>query len=250
MSHLGRWLSALVDGELAGEERDRVLNHIAGCEACRQETNAMRALKRRLTALGETSADSAIAGRLIELGQGDQAAAASTRQGSLSARPSQLGLAERGPRQIILGLRMAAGSAGGALLAIGAFAFLLGNTDSQPPAPKVTPSVDSYLLQHTRDAGETPAGSGPATGAAPAPAASQGSAAAGPGLPSPEQFSRRLAVLVGPAGAGPVASAAARPVASAAASQAAASPAAASPAAASPGAARAPAPHGASHSSR
>ena len=240
MSHLGRWLSALVDGELDGEERDRVLNHIAGCEACRQETNAMRALKRRLTALGDTSDDSAIAGRLIELGRGDQPAEAGPMHGALSTRPSQLGLAERGPRQIMQGLRMAAGSAGGALLAIGLFAFLLGNTDSQPPAPKVTPSVDSYLLQHTRDAGEAPAGSVPVTRAAQAPAASRGYAAAAPGLPSPEQFSRRLAVLAGVASPGPVASAAARPVASAAAS----------PAAATRGAARAPDLRVASHSPR
>jgi len=237
VSHLGRWLSALVDGELDGEERDRVLNHIAGCGACRQETNAMRALKRRLTALGETSADSAIAGRLIELGRSDQAVPASAVHGSMPSRSSQLGLADRGPRQIRHSLRMAAGSAASALLAIGLCAFLLGNTDSQPPAPKVTPSVDSYLLQHTYDAGEAPAGSGPVTGAAQAPAGSQGSPATAPGMPSREQFSRRLAVMVGPAS--PVASAAASPVASSAAS----------PVAATPGA-RAPAPHVASHSSR
>jgi hypothetical protein len=247
VSHLGRWLSALVDGELDGEERDRVLNHIAGCEACRQETNAMRALKRRLTALGGTSDDSAIAGRLIELGRGDHAAA-DPMHGALSTRPSQLGLAERGPRQIVQGLRMAAGSAGGALLAIGLFAFLLGNTDAQPPAPKVTPSVDSYLLQHTRDAGEAPAGSVPVSGATQAPVASRGYAAAAPGLPSSGQFSRQLAVLAGVASAGPVASAAARPVTSAAASPVAS--ASASPAAASPGAAHAPDLRVASHSSR
>jgi hypothetical protein len=244
VSHLGRWLSALVDGELDGEERDRVLNHVAGCEACRQETNAMRALKRRLTALGDTSADSAIAGRLIELGRGDQVAS-SAMHASAPTRPFPLGLTERGPRPIRQGLRMAAGSAGGALLAIGVFAFLLGSTDAQPPAPKVTPSVDSYLLQHTRDAGETPAGSVPVTGAWPAPAGDRSSAAAGPGLPSPEQFSRRLAVLVGTASAGPVASAAASPVASASASAV-----ASSPAAATPGAVRAPDSHAASHSSR
>src|SRR5215472_9859398 len=66
MSHLGRWLSAQVDGELDGIERDRVLNHLAGCEACRREANALRALKRRMTSLGESAADAAIARRLIE----------------------------------------------------------------------------------------------------------------------------------------------------------------------------------------
>jgi putative zinc finger protein len=243
VSHLGRWLSALVDGELNGEERDRVLNHIAGCEACRQETNAMRALKRRLTALGETSADSAIAGRLIELGRSDQSAPVGAVHSSLSKQRSQLDLAApRGPRQIVQGLRMAAGSAGSALLAIGIIAFLLGNTDSDPPAPKVTPSVDSYLLQHTRDAGEAPAGSGPVTGATQPPAGQQSAAVTEPGLPNPEQFSRRLALLLGPASPGPLTSAAAspRPVTSAVAS----------PAASTPAAVRAPATHVAGHYSR
>ncbi len=62
MTHLGRWLSAQVDGELDGIERDRVLNHLAGCDACREEAVALRVLKRRMVALGEAGADSAIAG--------------------------------------------------------------------------------------------------------------------------------------------------------------------------------------------
>ena len=47
MNHLGRWLTALVDGELDLQERDRVLNHLAGCQPCLREANAMRALKRQ-----------------------------------------------------------------------------------------------------------------------------------------------------------------------------------------------------------
>jgi Putative zinc-finger len=157
VSHLGRWLSALVDGELEGTERDRVLNHVAGCTACRQEANAMRALKRRLTALGDTCAESSIAGRLIEFARGDQAIQASGifRAASLPAEASgpQPG---RGGRQGP-GWKIATGSATSALLAIGAIAFLLGNAGGQPPAPKVVPSVDSYLLQHSYDAGQAPA---------------------------------------------------------------------------------------------
>src|SRR5262249_15002023 len=72
MSHLGRWLSALVDGELDPAERDRVLNHLAGCRSCLREANEMRALKRRLTALGDSSDDGAIAGRMIELVRSEQ----------------------------------------------------------------------------------------------------------------------------------------------------------------------------------
>jgi Putative zinc-finger len=159
VSHLGRWLSALVDGELDGTERDRVLNHVAGCTACRQEANAMRALKRRLTALGDTCAETSIAGRLIELARGDEAnpAGAVFRAAALPAGPSgpQPG---RGARHLRPGWKIATGSATSALLAIGAVAFVLGTASGQPPAPKVIPSVDSYLRQHSYDAGQAPAG--------------------------------------------------------------------------------------------
>jgi anti-sigma factor RsiW len=35
VSHLGHRLSALIDGELDGDDRDRVLMHLARCEPCR-----------------------------------------------------------------------------------------------------------------------------------------------------------------------------------------------------------------------
>ena len=204
MSHLGRWLSALVDGELEGEERDRVLNHVAGCTGCRQEANAMRALKRRLTSLADTSAEPAIAGRLIEL-----------------AWTGQLGeddcdLAEPAPssagRALRPGMRLLAASAGSALAAVGVMAFLLGSTGS-PHAPKVTPSVDSYLLQHSYDAGQAPASSDPAS--APASGHRHGAQVAGPALGRPGQFGPGPAAALAGSGAaaspGPSSSAAAIP---------------------------------------
>jgi hypothetical protein len=157
VSHLGRWLSALVDGELDGTERDRVLNHVAGCTACRQEANAMRALKRRLTALGDTCAESSIAGRLIELARGDQAIPAGGIFGAAALPAEVFGPQPgRGGRHRP-GWKIAAGSATSALLTIGAIAFVLGNAGGPPPAQKVVPSVDSYLLQHSYDAGQAPA---------------------------------------------------------------------------------------------
>lgn len=165
MSHLGRWLSALVDGELDGVERDRVLNHVAGCDACRQEANAMRALKRRLTALGETSAESAIASRLMELARGDEDSAAGSVRSSARRPTAELGpVAVRVPHQIRPAWKVAAGSAGSALMVIAFAAFLLGSGSSGPPAPKITPSVDSFMLQHIHDAGQEPAGAVGGTG--------------------------------------------------------------------------------------
>lgn len=165
MNHLGRWLSALVDGELDGIERDRVLNHVAGCAACRQEVNAMRALKRRLTALGDMCAEAPIAGRLIELATSDEGPADVARLGATSWSDASVDPpSSRGFRQIRPGWKIATGSVTSAL-AIGIIAFALGNVGAEPPAPKITPSVDSYLLQHSFDAGQQPAGSTSSTGA-------------------------------------------------------------------------------------
>ncbi|NYV76773.1 anti-sigma factor, partial [Streptomyces sp. UH6] len=43
--HLGDRLSALVDGELGHEARERVLAHLATCGRCRVEAEAQRRLK-------------------------------------------------------------------------------------------------------------------------------------------------------------------------------------------------------------
>jgi anti-sigma factor RsiW len=67
MSHLGRRLSALIDGELGDAERDQAHAHLVSCEACRAEAAALRTLKRRVHGLGEAPADSALTRRLIAL---------------------------------------------------------------------------------------------------------------------------------------------------------------------------------------
>lgn len=56
MSCLGERLTALVDGELGHEERDRALAHLAGCAHCRAEADGMRKLKGRLRGLAESPA--------------------------------------------------------------------------------------------------------------------------------------------------------------------------------------------------
>ena len=48
MSHLGDRLSALVDGELDGAERDRAHAHLASCEQCRTEAAELRMLKQSI----------------------------------------------------------------------------------------------------------------------------------------------------------------------------------------------------------
>ena len=184
MTHLGRWLSALVDGELDAVERDRVLNHVAGCDSCRKEANAMRALKRRLTALGDASDEPAIASRLIELAREEPVPA-----GALPwAAPRGIACARRtadwGSGVLARTWRLAAASAGACLVTIGMLAFMLGNGETRPPVPKITPSVDSYRMQHIFDAGQHPAGSGRAASNPPATPGSGPGLAAGQAGPS------------------------------------------------------------------
>ena len=51
MSHLHQKVSALVDGELTGAARQRAINHVRKCAACRQELDETLALKARLSGL-------------------------------------------------------------------------------------------------------------------------------------------------------------------------------------------------------
>jgi hypothetical protein len=257
VNHLGRWLSALVDGELDGTERDKVLNHVAGCAACRQEANAMRALKRRLTALGDTSAESPIAGRLIELAHTEQGIPARGPFGGAASWSATFDPPpSRGVRQGRPGWKIATGSATSALLAIGVIAFLLGNVSGEPPAPKVTPSVDSYLMQHNFDAGQEPAWSTPAGGAA-ASGGQPGSARYWAQQAIPARLDPRrpgsvqLGVLAKPIGSAGGTAPTAGPIASAPASPSPVSSATASPAASAPASHdRSPHKHSASRSTK
>ena len=157
MSHLGHRLSALIDGELDGVERDRVVVHLAGCDTCREDAVALRTLKRRMNALGEAAADSALTRRLMGLAQPSGAAL----QGG-QARWSQLAAAgsfpSHGGRELRPSWYVAFGATAAVLVGVGTAAFLAGGSREQPE-PRVTPAVDTYVLQHDLMTGVVPAGS-------------------------------------------------------------------------------------------
>jgi negative regulator of sigma E activity len=168
MSHLGQRISALIDGELSDTERDRVLTHIAGCDECRQEAVALRALKQRMHSLGEAMVDAALTGRLMAMAMPPDGR-------PWTARPPWR------PRAASPAARMlTAGILASTVAGLGAAAFFAGG-ELPATGPKVTPAVDTFLVQHaivTGDLPMTPASgtAGAAAGAAPAAGTSRATA--------------------------------------------------------------------------
>jgi anti-sigma factor RsiW len=186
VTHLGQRLSALIDGELDGSERERVLVHMTRCDSCRDEVAALRMLKRRMSALGEAAsgAGAGLTGRLIGL------SALASLQGRDDAEPPSPGplrdrpvggLPGRGPGspEQRAGRVFLAGSLAIFLAGLGTAAVIAGG-ESQPQAPTlpVTPSVDVMVFSPSRGGG--PAGDRP--GASPASLRSRlGAASSHPG---------------------------------------------------------------------
>lgn len=69
MGHLGERLTALIDGELGNAERDRALSHLAACDSCRAEADALRRLKRRIGALTDPRPSGDLMTALFELSE-------------------------------------------------------------------------------------------------------------------------------------------------------------------------------------
>lgn len=68
-NHLGDRLSALVDGELDHDARERALVHLAHCSSCRAEADAQRAVKRLLAGTPVPDQPAGAAARLLALAE-------------------------------------------------------------------------------------------------------------------------------------------------------------------------------------
>jgi anti-sigma factor RsiW len=170
MTHLGQRLSALIDGELDGSERERVLVHMARCGSCRDEVASLRMLKRRMNALGEAAAGAGLTGRLMSLSElmglddprlsggmspGETTWPPLAPAGSWPVRehPGQgataAGHASRPDQRT--GRYFLAGSVAVFLAGLGTAAFIVGGEpQAKAPAPPVTPSIDVLVFpQHT-----------------------------------------------------------------------------------------------------
>jgi anti-sigma factor RsiW len=153
MSHLGDRLSALVDGELHGAERDRAYAHLASCEQCRTEAAELRALKRKLRGLiAGAPAEAAMTRRLIAMtGPG----------GPLPPRRRLLRPAARreirrpGPRGPVRRRYLVLGTVS-LVVGLGTAAFTVGGSGQAAPGPRITPPVEMYSVEHAITTGEVP----------------------------------------------------------------------------------------------
>lgn len=172
MTHLGQRLSALIDGELDGSERERVLVHMSRCDSCRDEVAALRMLKRRMSALGEAAggAGAGLTGRLIGLsalaGLRDQQSPDPPQSGTAQhpGHGSYPGREQSTPEQRA-GRYFLAGSLVVFLAGLGTAAFIAGG-ESPPQAPTVpvSPSVDVMVFSNGHSgAGVTRPADGPSS---------------------------------------------------------------------------------------
>ena len=152
MTHLGRNLSALVDGELSPAERDRAHAHLAACEQCRAEANALRELKKRTRGLPDAPVGDALTRRLMFIGEPGGPVPLRRHRGPLP-RAVPFGRPRHRGRYVALG-------AACVVAGLSVTAFSLGGSPSVP-GPRVTPPVEMYSVEHAMTTGEIPF-SGPA----------------------------------------------------------------------------------------
>lgn len=166
MSHLGERLSALIDGELGHDERERALVHLTACDECRAEADMLRGLKRRLRAVHDPAPSEDLMVRLRAMGEpgGPVPPAVSRLPGHgrrpAVARPRDTRPAGGPPRRVAVrhkmprGRYLIAGAATLAVLGIGSAAFAAG---SDPRSlPRVTPSVEQFAVEHALTSGDVP----------------------------------------------------------------------------------------------
>jgi anti-sigma factor RsiW len=179
VSHLGERISALVDGELDHDERDRALAHLATCGQCRAEADAQRRLKQRLRSLGDTAPAAGLLTRLYAMGEpggpipprarpmpGAVKPAVTSRPraqrpsgGRLGGRPvdnrptgrSGAGLGRRLPKARYLAL----GAATVAVLGVGTAGFVAG-ADPAQQLPRVGPALEQFAVEHALTSGDVP----------------------------------------------------------------------------------------------
>jgi anti-sigma factor RsiW len=162
VTHLGEQVSALIDGELTGAELDRANAHLAACERCRAEAAEMRELKRALRALFEVDGDDRLTGRLLAMaGPGGPVPSRQDRReqyrrdrgkGSRDKRPRGRddGSPARSRARYVVWSAVSLFVVG-----LGAAAFSMGGSGGAP-APKITPQLEMFSVEHAIVSGTVP----------------------------------------------------------------------------------------------
>jgi anti-sigma factor RsiW len=165
VTHLGVQISALVDGELTGAELDRANAHLAACESCRAEAAGIRQLKRSLRALFEVEGDDELTRRLLDMGgpggpvpsRQDRREQYRRGRGKAPRDKRPHGRGGRGdgdaPRSRARYVVWSAVSL--FVVGIGAAAFSMGGGGGAP-APKITPQLEMFSVEHAIVSGTVP----------------------------------------------------------------------------------------------
>lgn len=158
-AHLGRALSAYVDGELDATRREEVAVHLAHCPQCREEATALRLVKGVLQRETPLSCPDDLAARVL-------AATTMRSQPAFVPRSSP-------PRRVPVpdhgAFRRTAVGAGAVALGVGA-ALALAGPPPQAPAAPVDPTSSGLVIDHVTTANEVPfAGPGVVPVSAPVP---------------------------------------------------------------------------------
>jgi len=158
-AHLGRALSAYVDGELDATTREEVAVHLAYCAQCREEAAGLRLVKGVLRREAPLSCPDDLAARVL----------AATTMRSQPALVPRSAPARRVPVPDHGVFRRTAFGAGAVALGVGAALALAGPPPQAPVAP-VDPTSSGLVIDHVSTANEVPfAGPGVVPVSAPVP---------------------------------------------------------------------------------
>ncbi|TDC25391.1 anti-sigma factor family protein [Kribbella albertanoniae] len=163
-------LSAVVDGQLDHDSRDKVLSHLVGCDTCRAEVDAQRRLKARMAALEAPDPSTDLMQRLMGVSSfgtepreeirpvltpalslfPQRSAFPAARTGA--SRPGAPRTTRSRRRTGVLG---AAGSAAAVASLLGT-AFVVGDPSRSEQPPALQPPMTSFSSDHASTTGGTP----------------------------------------------------------------------------------------------
>ncbi|MGW7685250.1 anti-sigma factor family protein [Kribbella sp. NPDC054772] len=168
MTHPLDKLSAVVDGALDHDSRDKVLSHLVGCDTCRAEVDAQRRLKAKMAALESPDPSTDLMQRLMGVSSfstepREEVRPVLTPAVSLfpqrSAFPAgRTGGTRPGAARTSRSRRRVVGAAGSAaaVASLLGTAFVVGDPSRTEQPPVLQPPVASFSSDHATTTGGTP----------------------------------------------------------------------------------------------